>query len=568
MKTSLCPFCLKMVHTKICPYCGSDVNYPGYPNHLPVGYTLTGRMPYVIGAARGQGGFGITYIALDMTTNQRVAIKEYYPNHCCGRNNSTYVYPSFGQEEAFTKGKQHFLEEAQILYQLSNIDSIVKVLDYFEANNSAYLVMEFLDGISLKDYVENQGQVSASIILQQMKPLMKDMARMHSSGVIHRDIAPDNIIMLPDGGLKLIDFGAARSYLGDKSMSVVVKKGFAPVEQYMSKGSNVSADVYALAATIYYCLTGVIPPDSAERQFGEAVLTAPTQLGADLTPQQEYALEKALELQPKDRIQSVDELFDQLFAVIPKPNKRQIIYDDHRHMLQEDCPVMLEHLQLIYDYDKNTAIVRPVMRCLTNDRLLTVTAELLCDADGETRSVIARFEIPCKNIKRNEFFGNESPINLPLGELRGVCLTIVSVVYENGVRSNCGSDCEEVTEQERLENYFGGDVQVLKQYRLDTLSEAVWKPICGQYYWRCNCGNLNLQAELTCSRCQADRENQFAALDLEKLAIRAAVRQMEETQLEEQNNQLSTVVEHPSSFRVQWEKTSQYLLQLLRFRKP
>jgi serine/threonine protein kinase len=137
---------------------------------------------------------------------------------------------------------------------------------------------------------------------------------MHRRGVVHRDIAPDNIILLPDGRLKLIDFGAARSYVGDKSMTVVVKKGFAPVEQYMRKGSNASTDVYALAATIYYCITGIVPPDSAERQYGEAVMTAPSALGAVLLPVQEYALEKALELQPKERIQTVAGLKEQLFS--------------------------------------------------------------------------------------------------------------------------------------------------------------------------------------------------------------------------------------------------------------
>ena len=95
----------------------------------------------MIGAAIGQGGFGITYIALDATTNQRVAIKEYYPTHCCGRNNSTFVCASFGQEEMFVKGKDHFMNEAKILQSLSDIDSVVKVTDYFEANNAAYLVI-------------------------------------------------------------------------------------------------------------------------------------------------------------------------------------------------------------------------------------------------------------------------------------------------------------------------------------------------------------------------------------------------------------------------------------------
>ena len=325
MQASLCPFCMKSAETEICPHCGRDTRYTGHSHYLPLGYTLQGRNTYLLGAAIGQGGFGITYIALNLQDNQRVAIKEYFPTHCCARENIVSVSSYPEQESTFCKGKAHFIDEAQMLQSLSDLGSVVKVLDYFEANNSAYLVMEYLDGLSLKDHVEKNGKLSARQFLNQMKPLMADMEKMHRRGVVHRDIAPDNIILLPDGRLKLIDFGAARSYVGDKSMTVVVKKGFAPVEQYMRKGSNASTDVYALAATIYYCITGIVPPDSAERQYGEAELLAPTSLGVELSREQEQALEKALEIQPKERTQSVAELAKALSQtstpMAPKPEK-------------------------------------------------------------------------------------------------------------------------------------------------------------------------------------------------------------------------------------------------------
>ena len=318
MTGMMCPYCMNTVQESICPHCGRAVHYKGRPNHLPVGYTLNGQHPYVLGAAIGQGGFGITYIALDVETNLKVAIKEYFPTHCCGRSDVTIVYPNLDQEETLDKGKMRFLDEARMLKSLSDLASVVNVLDFFEANNSAYLVMEYLDGLSLKDHVEKKGKLPAQQFLVQLKPLMVDMEKMHSRGVVHRDIAPDNIIMLPDERLKLIDFGAARSYVGDKSMTVVVKKGFAPVEQYMRKGSNASTDVYALAATIYYCVTGIIPPDSAERQYGEAELLAPTALGIEVSHGQERVLEKALEIQPKDRTQTIAELARALEQA-PKP---------------------------------------------------------------------------------------------------------------------------------------------------------------------------------------------------------------------------------------------------------
>lgn len=136
--------------------------------------------------------------------------------------------------------------------------------------------MEFLDGSSLKKYVLKNGKIPTQEFLNGICPLMEDIHRMHQRGIIHRDIAPDNIILLPGGRLKLIDFGAARSFVGDSSMTVVVKKGFAPVEQYVSKGSSACTDVYSLAATIYYCITGKVPMESAERQYGGTSLPLPS----------------------------------------------------------------------------------------------------------------------------------------------------------------------------------------------------------------------------------------------------------------------------------------------------
>ena len=312
MKMTLCPYCMKEAAEEICPHCGKPVAYGGEPAHLQAGFVLNGTHPYILGAALGQGGFGITYIALDMVTNQRVAIKEYYPTYCAVRSDARTVTFYRGQEEVYNKGRDRFLDEARVLKSLSDIKSIVNVLDFFEANNTAYLVMEFLEGDSLKSYAMKNGKFPAQAFIKQLRPLMEDIDQMHQRGVVHRDIAPDNIILMPDGQMKLIDFGAARSYVGDKSMTVVVKKGFAPIEQYMRHGSTAATDVYALAATIYYCTTGTVPPDSAERQYEEDKLKSPTSLGAELSKEQERAILKALEVQPKKRTQSVAELVDVL----------------------------------------------------------------------------------------------------------------------------------------------------------------------------------------------------------------------------------------------------------------
>lgn len=309
---------MKAADSDTCPHCGRNIHYVGSPTHLSAGYVVSGKHPYVLGAALGQGGFGITYIALDMVTNTRVAIKEYFPTFCASRTDGT-VSPYPNQEETFLKGRERFLDEARVLKSLSDLQSIVNVLDFFEFNNSAYLVMEFLDGSSLKEHAAKNGKFPAQQFLEQITPLMADLEKMHQRGVIHRDIAPDNIILLPDGQMKLIDFGAARSFVGDRSMTVVVKKGFAPVEQYLSKGSTACTDVYALAATIYYCITGKVPMEAAERQYDGTPLPLPSSLGADITPLQEAALLHALEVHQKARTQSVQAFLNALYQTKSAP---------------------------------------------------------------------------------------------------------------------------------------------------------------------------------------------------------------------------------------------------------
>ena len=329
---------MQMAEGDACPHCGKHTNYEGNPMHLPAGCVVHGAHPYVIGAALGQGGFGITYIALDMVTGVRVAIKEFFPTFCSGRTGGSSVTPYQSQEETFSKGKARFLEEAQVLKSLSDLKGIVNVLDLFQSNNSAYLVMEYLEGCSLKEHVSKNGKVPAQEFLRQIRPLMEDIHRMHQRGVVHRDIAPDNIILLPDGQMKLIDFGAARSFFGDRSMTVVVKKGFAPVEQYMTKGTTAATDVYALAATIYYCITGTVPLDSAERQYDGTSLQSPVALGAKLTPAQEKALGRALEILQKNRTQTVQQFLDDLRVSDVVPPKASVPKKDADPVPEKNAP--------------------------------------------------------------------------------------------------------------------------------------------------------------------------------------------------------------------------------------
>ena len=195
-------------------------------------------------------------------------MKEYYPQGIVVRNNSvddvvTVTYAK--QKDVFNKGKTKFLEEARVIAKFNDQEGIVNVTDFFEANNTAYIVMEYLDGITLKEYIAENGVLSPEDILELMAPVLESLDEVHKQGLIHRDISPDNIMLLKNGKVKLMDFGAARDYtdFGEKSLSIVLKPGYAPEEQYRSRGiQGPWTDIYALSATIYKCITGITPAES------------------------------------------------------------------------------------------------------------------------------------------------------------------------------------------------------------------------------------------------------------------------------------------------------------------
>ena len=320
---NFCPHCMRPATGEVCTSCGGPVNWAAAPGQLPLSTMLRGAEghTYQTGAARGQGGFGITYGAMDLTSAQRVAIKEYFPTRCAMRTKNHQITPMPGQNDIFHGGKKSFLEEAMMLSAVGALPSVVSVKDYFEANGTAYLVMEFVDGVPLHQIVTQKGRMSADELLPKLPELLMDLDTLHKAGIIHRDISPDNLILMPDGKLKLLDFGSARSMQNGKAMTVLLKPGFSPVEQYQSRGQGPGTDVYALAATIYYCLTGVVPPSAADRLETDS-LQKPNALGAGLTAAQEDALLSALTVQPKSRISSMDLFRQKLFPVskpAPKP---------------------------------------------------------------------------------------------------------------------------------------------------------------------------------------------------------------------------------------------------------
>lgn len=296
----------------VCPSCGYNASAQTgkFPMALPPGTVLNGR--YILGRVLGQGGFGITYIAQDHKTGVLVAVKEYFPDTMAARTDGHSVSAYTGQrEENFLYGKECFLNEAKTLAEFIGNPNIVRVHSYFEENNTAYFVMDYVQGTSFQDYLKQHGRLSWQETKRILEPVIGALASVHSKGVIHRDVTPDNIYITNDGTVKLLDFGAARYSLGDKSRSldVVLKHGYAPREQYSRHGrQGPYTDVYALGATFYYALTGRLPPDSIDRQ-DEDEFILPSSLGVKLPAKAEDALCKALAVSAQDRFQSMSEFY-------------------------------------------------------------------------------------------------------------------------------------------------------------------------------------------------------------------------------------------------------------------
>ncbi|MBR2927580.1 MAG: protein kinase [Oscillospiraceae bacterium] len=311
MDKSFCPYCMSPVEEgAACPSCGLTAGaYTPSPHHLPLGTILMGR--YLVGRVLGEGGFGITYIGCDLRLELKVAIKEYFPTDKVTRlaRETLDVTSYMGAASAgYEEGKVRFLNEARTMARMDKQPEIVGVRDFFECNNTAYIVMEFVNGTTFKELVAQKGgRIPAKELLPVMEPLFSALSAMHQQGLIHRDISPDNL-MLERGALRLLDFGCAReSSRGTETMTITLKHGFAPLEQYQHKGQGPWTDVYALAATIYYCLTGKIPPQALDR-LCEDELILPRKLGVDITERQEQALLYGMGIRPRRRFQSVEEL--------------------------------------------------------------------------------------------------------------------------------------------------------------------------------------------------------------------------------------------------------------------
>jgi serine/threonine protein kinase len=305
----------------VCPACGyKEGAEPDSPLHLRPRTELHGQ--YLVGKVLGHGGFGITYLGWDLNLERKIAIKEYLPSGVAVRTGlNSEVIPFSGEtRKDFEYGLERYLDEARTVARFQMHPSVVSVLNFFRANGTAYLVMEYLEGATFERYLEsNGGKTNIDTAMTVMIPVVEALASVHSQGILHRDISPDNVYITRKWQVKVLDFGAARYALGQKSrnLSVILKEGYAPVEQYHSKGNQGPwTDAYACAATMYRALTGKIPPSSLDRMQADD-LEAPSTLGVEISEVQERAILKALSVHPDKRFKTMQEFKDALTGATP-----------------------------------------------------------------------------------------------------------------------------------------------------------------------------------------------------------------------------------------------------------
>lgn len=329
MSKTRCIHCMELLDKYPCPHCGYSPSAENQVRYALTGHILAGR--YLVGRILGQGGFGITYLGWDLKLEDKVAIKEFYPSGHVSRYTTNGVrleWNSTPTALAMRKtGLEAFLKEARKMSKISHVRNAVTVLDVLTENDTAYIIMDYVAGKTLKATLAENGPMEWAQAKEIFLPVIRTMSEIHQAGIIHRDISPDNLMLKPSGDAILLDLGAAKDISVDGGMttSFVAKAGFSPLEQYGQKGhSGPWTDVYAMAATIYYTLTGTLPTSSTDRLEKDDLrwdLPALTALPKHVLS----ALNNAMKIRVADRTQTMDDFLQELEAapeVLVKKNNR------------------------------------------------------------------------------------------------------------------------------------------------------------------------------------------------------------------------------------------------------
>ncbi|MBE6813037.1 MAG: hypothetical protein E7523_09165 [Ruminococcaceae bacterium] len=311
MDLNICFNCMQIAENGavVCKHCGMLLGKipDGELSALKIGTVLHGR--YLVGRQLGRGGFGITYMGFDLVLLSRIAIKEYYPRNDACRDNSCSPMLIWKNEEDYKTGCQSILREARKLAKVSKIQNVVRVQDTFEENHTAYIIMDYIEGITLKEKIKQEGAMSFKSCIELLNPVLLGLKELHNSNIVHRDISPDNIMITGNNEAFLLDMGAAKDISASTEYSEpigVVKRGYSPYEQYNRNAPIGSwVDVYAVSATVFYCISGgKVLKNSIERFDGESVDFS--SLKVKISKKEKELLLKGLAIDYRARIQTVD----------------------------------------------------------------------------------------------------------------------------------------------------------------------------------------------------------------------------------------------------------------------
>lgn len=334
-REKICYSCMRKMdeNETVCKYCG--FNYDVYMQHKDYRHLNPGELlkdRYRIGVVLGAGGFGISYIGFDELLQVKIAIKEYFPAEIASRNTTEMTHYSNTvnatlSEEAFQHGLEKFLNEARTLARFNGMRGIVSITDFFHENGTGYMIMDYLPGQSLRRIIKDKQElITEQEVIDLISPIMDALETIHKAGLIHRDISPDNLLMDSEGKLTLIDFGAAREVANaGKSLTIVLKHGYAPIEQYTTTGQQGPwTDIYALCATIYYMVTHAVPETATDRVIDDRMLSL-EELGMPVSGVFSDMVAKGLAIHAEDRFQSIEEMkhFLSQHSRISKPVNRR-----------------------------------------------------------------------------------------------------------------------------------------------------------------------------------------------------------------------------------------------------
>lgn len=313
----LCMGCMNQIedHLETCPYCGfneSTLRQESY--YLDPGTIIGGK--YIVGKVLSYGGHTVSYLGMDAEANRKVIVKEYLPSDFSTRSEGekeVTIYSGDGQIQ-FERGLTNFLNEANRIQHLQNPDGIARIYDCVAENDTGYVISEYVEGRTLKEILDSGKTYAAKDAQIFIKQILQGLVEVHKMNIIHCDICPENIMVTNSGKIKLMDFGATRyvTTANSKSLSIILKRGYAPEEQYRSRGVRGPwTDVYALGAVMYRMITGIVPQESVERVLNDE-LKEPSKLGIEISENTENALMNALNVYQQERTQSAAAFLEEL----------------------------------------------------------------------------------------------------------------------------------------------------------------------------------------------------------------------------------------------------------------